>query len=76
MSPGFPQVALGANNAAVAEPFTLGVVTVLKVDGIELVALALLVGDSVVELAEAADSVVAGPCEAAGVGDTVIEAPV
>ena len=73
LSPRFPQVALGVKNA-VAVPLPLGVVTVLKVDGTELVALALLVGDSVVELAGAAESV-AGPCEAVGVGGAVMEVP-
>lgn len=67
LSPGFPHVALGATKAAVAEPLPLGVVTVLRVDGTELVELT-LVG--------AADSVaLAGPCEADGVGGAVMEFP-
>lgn len=67
MSPTFPQVALGAKKAAVAEAFRPGVVTVLKVDGTELVSLALLAVGSVVELPGAA------PCEAEGVGAAVME---
>jgi hypothetical protein len=74
LSPRSPQVCLGANKDMVAEPFVPGVVTVLRVDGTELVTLALLLGDSVVELAKGADWVaLAGPCEVNGVGAAVIE---
>lgn len=48
MSPALPQVALGAKKAAVADAFIPGVVTVLRVEGTELVSLALLGGGAVV----------------------------